>query len=184
MKILKRWHNREVLFQGEPLMLQIRAMTAKEAPAFLRQMFAIGEAMASGANAAEGGDGIESLFGFTPADFARSAFASFVRIKPGEEIAIEDGQTITSAEQLYDAIGDLAAGELVVMRVLREIQGLAGLSALEGKGSGSLSTSDSAPAVAASSGASDARPTAPADGPVPSIATPSQAESESSFAPV
>jgi hypothetical protein len=141
-KILARWHEETFHLAGQPVKLKVKAPSFAEAPEFLARMEAIGKAAIE--------QNMAAVFSAENAQFALESFGRFV--KPGEELQDEDGKPLVTGADVF-GLGNPG----FVLDVLRSIQRYSMLTASEGKGSGSPSTS---PVAAGASGDSPAPSTA------------------------
>lgn len=130
MKTIKRWHKRTYHIAGDPIDIEIKALSKADTGPFLREMAKIGKVIR---NAGDSADPSIAL-SFLESGFARDWFGNAVR--PAEELQNEDGQRITNGLELFDEVSSH-----FVLRALLDIQNIVVLTEAEGKDSGSPSTS-------------------------------------------
>lgn len=160
MKILKLWHEVAVnLGPGQSVKLKLKSLSMAEAPAYLKQLLAIGKASQNvTATTADG------VFDMLPMDFVKESFRKWVRL--GEPLQIEEGEVLKDSVELLEQAGTYA----FIMDVLLKLQTLATLSEAEGKGSPSPSTPGLAEGTTGDGGGSPVTSTGNGAGVLPSTA--------------
>lgn len=166
MKILKRWHPMQVVLLGEPVAIEVKALQQREVGAFLNGMAGVAKALQAGRPDDGGEPDVEALvreMGVTlTGPFVEDVFDRFVRVAEAEPVAIEGEAPIASG---LDVLRE--AGFEAITSVLYRIQGLAQMSATEGKALPSPSTSPQDATAAPDAGGSPATSTVPEAGPTP-----------------
>jgi hypothetical protein len=162
LKILRRWHPQTFRFGAETIALQLKALTKAEAVDFLRELASMGR-MARAVDPLDE-DAVVASFKRLQSDFVRDTYRRFVRLD--EELGRDDGTRIEDAEQLLE---ELPTG--LTFEILLALQSLCIANELQGKASGSPSTSSSGESGPGSGGI-PAHSTGDVGGTEPSIAQP------------
>lgn len=155
MSLLKRWHEKAFQLAGQPIALKLKCLSFAEAPPFLAKMHEFGKATQA---LREAPDSTGSIFTMLDPQWVGEVFERWVR--PAAPIETDDGGAIETGRGVFDA-----ANPGLVLAVLSELASLAVLTGLEGKDSGSPSTSSAAIPIALAAGGSPATSTEPEGGP-------------------
>lgn len=125
-KIIQRWHESTFHVAGQPIRLALKALSFGEAPGFVSKMVAFAKSVQA--------DDAASTFEVLDQQFVADVFARYV--KPAEPIEDDSRKVLESGADIYSI-----ANPGLVMDVLVRLQALASLTEVEGKDSGSPSTS-------------------------------------------
>ena len=151
--LISRWTKRTLDFLGTEVPIELRALSKREAPEFMRFMYSIFEGVGAAASEEDSAKGALSMMDKVCSDYIEGVFERCVRPAAGAELEI-DGQAITTGAGLIDV-----APFTFVMAVLGEMQKLLSLSGDQGNASGS--PSESVPVAVPSGSGTDAEPIAP-----------------------
>jgi hypothetical protein len=130
--LISRWTKRTVSFYGTEIALELRALSKREAPEFMRHMLELAD-MSKGADEEDNGAAAVEMMEKWGGEYVAGVFERCVR--PAEPFDLD-------GTEIKDGAGLFAEGSFpFVMAVLLQLQSLAAVSPDQGNASGSRSAS-------------------------------------------